>query len=81
MCLQAKDAHVGVVKAYALPPVPQPPTLPADLAGELSAWDATEPTFAAQAAPAAEGEVAAPTGADQFLAFLEADEPKHEAHH
>ena len=36
---------------------------------------------AAQAALASEGEAAAPTGADQFLAFLEADEPKHEAHH
>ena len=82
MCPQAKDAHVGVVKAYALPPAPQPPALPADLAGELSAWDAAEPTFAAQAAPAAgEGEAAGPTGAEQFLAFLEADEPAHEAHH
>ena len=77
---QAKDAHVGVVKAYSLPPAPQAPTLPADLAGELSAWDATEPTVAATAAPAGE-ESAGPTGAEQFLAFLEADEPKHEAHH
>ncbi|RPD52594.1 hypothetical protein L226DRAFT_611265 [Lentinus tigrinus ALCF2SS1-7] len=76
----AKDAHVGVVKAYALPPAPQAPTLP-DLASELSAWDATEPTFAAAAKPAAEGEEAGPTGAEQFLAFLEADEPKAEAHH
>ncbi|KAI0702747.1 ATP synthase complex subunit H-domain-containing protein [Earliella scabrosa] len=76
----AKDAHVGVVKAYSLPPAPQAPTLPADLAGELSAWDATEPTVATSAAPAGE-ESAGPTGAEQFLAFLEADEPKHEAHH
>ena len=80
---QAKDAHVGVVKSYSLPPAPQAPTLPADLAGELSAWDAAEPTFAAASAkPAAEAESAGPTGAEQFLAFLEADEPKHdEAHH
>ena len=78
---QAKDAHVGVVKSYSLPPAPQAPTLPADLAGELSAWDAAEPTFAAAAKPAAEGESAGPTGAEQFLAFLEADEPKAEAHH
>ncbi|PIL26197.1 hypothetical protein GSI_11952 [Ganoderma sinense ZZ0214-1] len=76
-----KDAHVGVVKNYSLPPAPQPPTLPADLAGELSAWDAAEPTFAAAAKPVTE-EGTGPTGAEQFLAFLEADEPKHdEAHH
>ncbi len=79
--LQLKDAHVGVVKNYALPPTPQAPTLPADLAGELSAWDAAEPTVATAAKPATE-EPAGPTGAEQFLAFLEADEPKHdEAHH
>ncbi|TBU41232.1 ATP synthase complex subunit H-domain-containing protein [Dichomitus squalens] len=77
-----KDAHVGVVKNYSLPPAPQAPALPADLAGELSAWDAAEPTFAAASAKPAEGESTGPTGAEQFLAFLEADEPKHdEAHH
>ncbi|KAI0742478.1 ATP synthase complex subunit H-domain-containing protein [Daedaleopsis nitida] len=77
----AKDAHVGVVKNYSLPPAPQAPALPADLAGELSAWDATEPTLATSATPAVEGESAGPTGAEQFLAFLEADEAKHEEHH
>ncbi|KAH9856189.1 ATP synthase complex subunit H-domain-containing protein, partial [Lenzites betulinus] len=76
-----KDAHVGVVKAYALPPTPQAPALPADLAGELSAYDATEPTVAASTVKATEGEESGPTGADAFLSFLEADEPKAEAHH
>ncbi|KAI0776655.1 ATP synthase complex subunit H-domain-containing protein [Trametes elegans] len=76
----AKDAHVGVVKAYSLPPAPQAPTLPADLAGELSAYDAAEPTFA-PAAQAPTEESSGPTGAEAFLAFLEADEPKAEAHH
>ncbi|KAH9886968.1 ATP synthase complex subunit H-domain-containing protein [Cubamyces lactineus] len=76
-----KDAHVGVVKAYSLPPAPQAPALPADLASELSAYDAAEPTFAASAKPAESEESSGPTGADAFLAFLEADEPKAEAHH
>ena len=35
--VQAKDAHVGAVKAYSLPPKPQAPALPADLASELAA--------------------------------------------
>ncbi|KAI0632718.1 ATP synthase complex subunit H-domain-containing protein [Trametes polyzona] len=78
----AKDAHVGVVKSYQLPPAPQAPALPADLAAELSAYDAAEPTFAAASAKPADSEQSAgPTGADAFLSFLEADEPKAEAHH
>ncbi|KAI0945951.1 hypothetical protein AcV7_010056 [Taiwanofungus camphoratus] len=77
----AKDAHVGAVKAYSIPPAPQPPTIPADLASELSAYDAVEPVSAseAKAAPTSTEQVA--TGADTFLAFLEADEPKAEVHH
>ncbi|KAH9925636.1 ATP synthase complex subunit H-domain-containing protein [Epithele typhae] len=80
--VMAKDAHVGVVKAYSLPPAPQVPALPSDLAAELSAYDATEPTVAeVKAAPSADAD-AAPTGADQFLSFLEADEPvAHKEHH
>ncbi|KAL7278481.1 hypothetical protein ACG7TL_007480 [Trametes sanguinea] len=78
---QAQDAHVGVVKNFQQPPAPQPPTLPADLASELSAYDAAEPTFAASAKPAESEESSGPTGAESFLAFLEADEPKAEAHH
>ncbi|KII83684.1 hypothetical protein PLICRDRAFT_119204, partial [Plicaturopsis crispa FD-325 SS-3] len=79
----AKDAHVGVVKAYALPPAPQPPTLPSDLAAELSAYDAAEPTKADAAPVKAAGQehaAAGAAGADAFLAFLEAD-VKAEVHH
>ncbi|EMD32821.1 hypothetical protein CERSUDRAFT_99194 [Gelatoporia subvermispora B] len=76
----AKDAHVGVVKTYSAPAAPQPPVLPADLASELSAYDSVEPVVEAKA-PAASAEQVT-TGAEQFLAFLEADEPKAaDAHH
>ncbi|KAG6907758.1 hypothetical protein DXG01_007512 [Tephrocybe rancida] len=76
----AKDAHVGVVKAYTLPPTPKTPTLPSDLAGELSAYDAAEPTKAAIAEVASDSDNGA-SGADAYLTFLEADLPKEEAHH
>ncbi|KAI0371012.1 hypothetical protein BV20DRAFT_966124 [Pilatotrama ljubarskyi] len=76
-----KDAHVGVVKPYSIPPAPQAPALPADLASELSAYDAAEPTLATSAKPAESEESSGPTGAEAFLSFLEADEPKAEAHH
>ncbi|OCH85017.1 hypothetical protein OBBRIDRAFT_763568 [Obba rivulosa] len=76
-----KDAHVGVVKPFTVPPPPQPPTLPADLASELSAYDAVEPV-AAEAKGAATSTDQAGAGAEQFLAFLEADAPKAaDAHH
>ena len=77
---QAKDAHVGVVKQYSLPPTPKPPVVPADLASELSAYDAAEPVEVAAKAAAGTPEQLT-TGADTFLAFLEADEPKAESHH
>lgn len=76
---QAKDAHVGVVKAYSLPPSPVAPALPSDLASELSAYDAAEPTKAEVAVASGSAEDAA--GADAYLTFLEADLPKPEAHH
>ncbi|KAF8890705.1 ATP synthase complex subunit H-domain-containing protein, partial [Infundibulicybe gibba] len=76
----AKDAHVGVVKAYSLPPAPQPPTLPTDLASELSAYDSAEPTRASEA-PAAAGLEEAAGGAEAYLNFLEQDLPKAAAHH
>lgn len=72
-----KDAHVGLVKQYTLPPAPQPPTVPVDLASELAAYDAAEPTKVAAAAPAEEGA----SGAEEYLSFLEQDLPKEEAHH
>ncbi|KAG6884875.1 hypothetical protein C0993_007613 [Termitomyces sp. T159_Od127] len=76
----AKDAHVGVVKSYSLPPTPRVPVLPTDLASALADYDATEPTKA----PVAQAEstsVEEAGGADAFLTFLEADLPKVEAHH
>lgn len=76
---QAKDAHVGTVKSYSAPAAPQVPTLPSDLASELSAFDASEPTKAsADVAPT--GASAVPSGAEAFLTFLEADEVE-EHHH
>lgn len=71
------------MKLFTAPPAPKPPVLPADLASELSAYDAAEPTKA-------EVEAVKPTdlsgeqvggGAEGFLAFLEADVKPAEAHH
>lgn len=81
--LQDKDAHVGSVRTFSAPSPPQAPALPTDLAGELSAFDAQEPTLGGSAAPA---KAAASTedggqGVKEWLAFLEADIPKEEAHH
>jgi len=81
---QAKDAHVGVVKSYTAPASPQAPSLPSDLSAELSKFDATEPALAS--APAATQDVSADAGegnagAKEYLAFLEKDLPKADAHH
>ncbi|KZT05026.1 uncharacterized protein LAESUDRAFT_727279 [Laetiporus sulphureus 93-53] len=76
-----KDAHVGVVKAWSAPPVPQPPTLPVDLSAELSAYDAAEPVAAGEVKVTVLEPEETVTGAETFLSFLEADEPKKEAHH
>ncbi|KAH8982237.1 hypothetical protein EDB92DRAFT_1819967 [Lactarius akahatsu] len=77
--LQAKDAHVGAVKAFSVPIAPSVPTLP-DLATELAAYDSTEPTRAdaTDVSPVHGGPAA---GAEAYLAFLEADEVQEEAHH
>ena len=77
---QAKDAHVGVVKAYTLPPTPKAPVLP-DLAAELSAYDAQEPTKADAPKVSAAGAEHVGQGAEAFLETLEADLPKADAHH
>ncbi|KAJ7682847.1 ATP synthase complex subunit H-domain-containing protein [Mycena rosella] len=79
----AKDAHVGVVKSYALPPAPKAPALPTDLATELSAYDASEPATApkAKAAPSSDHHAEqADGGAEAFLELCEADIPP-EGHH
>ncbi|KAJ7583778.1 ATP synthase complex subunit H-domain-containing protein [Mycena floridula] len=75
----AKDAHVGSVKAYTMPPVPKAPAVPADITSELSAYDASEPSKAEVQAAAAVDETAG--GADSFLEVLERDLPKEEHHH
>ncbi|EAU87752.1 hypothetical protein CC1G_11030 [Coprinopsis cinerea okayama7 len=78
----AKDAHVGAVKSFSLPPAPKAPALPADLAAELSAYDAAEPVAAAPADASATGALTEESaqGPEAFLAFLEQDVPKP-AHH
>ena len=79
---QAKDAHVGVVKKYSSPPIPKAPVLPADLASELAAYDAAEPTIAEAAAPTNASEESGEGGAEAYLTFLEQDIPKpvHQHH-
>lgn len=83
MLSQAKDAHVGAVKNFSTPSAPQPPSLPADLASELAAYDKAEPGAAESTAKAASGHEEGPSssGAKSFLEFLEADFPKADAHH
>ncbi|KAJ3856709.1 ATP synthase complex subunit H-domain-containing protein [Lentinula lateritia] len=78
----AKDAHVGVVKSYSVPPAPKAPSLPSDIASELAAYDTFEPVSASQpAAPQTSGSEETVSGADAYLSFLEQDLPKPEAHH
>lgn len=69
------------MKQFALPPSPQAPAIPADLASELSAYDAVEPSIAS--APSATSSNGEQTngGADEFLNFLEQDLPKVEHGH
>lgn len=74
-----KDAHVGVVKAYSAPSTPSAPAAPTDLASELSAYDAAEPSTVETTVNLAQDDTGA--GAQEFLAFLEKDLPKPEAHH
>ncbi|KAL0952783.1 hypothetical protein HGRIS_007008 [Hohenbuehelia grisea] len=77
----AKDAHVGNVKQYSLPPAPKAPALPSDLASELSAYDAADPVPAEAEKPATTSSEESITGADAYLSFLEQDLPKEEEHH
>jgi F-type H+-transporting ATPase subunit h len=67
------------VKPFSSPVTPSAPPLP-DLASELAAYDATEPTRAT-VADASTGQGEAVTGAEAYLEFLEADEVQEEAHH
>ena len=56
------------------------PVLPTDLASELAAYDAAEPTLAEAAAPV-NVEESGSGGAEAFLTFLEQDLPKPVKHH
>ena len=76
---QPKDAHVGSVKTFAVPPTPNAPTVPADLGAQLSAYDASEPTRAESVTTAAEDDENA-AGAEGFLELIERDLPKPVAH-
>ncbi|KAF9444946.1 hypothetical protein P691DRAFT_676644 [Macrolepiota fuliginosa MF-IS2] len=76
----AKDAHVGAVKQFNLPPTPKAPAVPADLASELSTYDAAEPSVATAPVTSASSEEGN-GGADEFLNFLEQDLPKVVHHH
>ncbi|KAK7045489.1 hypothetical protein VNI00_007742 [Paramarasmius palmivorus] len=76
-----KDAHVGSVKQYSAPAAPKAPSLPSDLAAELSAFDASEPTLATAPKPVSSSSADTVSGADAYLDFLEQDLPKREEHH
>ncbi|EJD04767.1 uncharacterized protein FOMMEDRAFT_27085 [Fomitiporia mediterranea MF3/22] len=83
----AKDAHVGVVKPFTPVTPPKAPSPPTDLASELAAYDAQEPSLSSvsstSSGAAASSEIPdeSGAGAKEFLSFLEADLPKPEAHH
>jgi F-type H+-transporting ATPase subunit h len=70
------------VKQYSTPAAPQVPSLPSDLAAELSAYDAADPTRApVKVESSSTGDASAGQGAEEFLSFLEADEVVVKAHH
>ncbi|KAF8317987.1 hypothetical protein DL93DRAFT_2076548 [Clavulina sp. PMI_390] len=79
--IAAKDAHVGNVKELVLPKAPEAPKLPSDLTSEISAYESSIPDLAEVTPVAATGSADASNSADGFLAFLEQDLPKDEAHH
>lgn len=64
-----------------MPPTPKAPTVPADLASELAAYDASEPVVAAAEPKVAAVSEQGVTGAEAFLETLEADVPQAEGHH
>ncbi|BEJ12136.1 hypothetical protein CspHIS471_0205960 [Cutaneotrichosporon sp. HIS471] len=73
------DAHAQHVRSFAAPATPAAPAVPSDLAGEMSKFDATEPTLGNTATPT---QAAAETGgsAQEFLEAMEADLPKNTDH-
>lgn len=76
---------MGAVREFKAPQAPTPPTLP-DLATELGAYEASEPTLAPKTADreVKEGEAQKEEGklsGPALLAFLEQDLPKDDLHH
>ncbi|WVR04461.1 hypothetical protein IAU60_001464 [Kwoniella sp. DSM 27419] len=77
---KSADAHVGAVRSYSAPKAPQAPSLPSDLAAELSKFDAEEPSIGGSA-PKAAATTEGGESADDYLKFLEQDLPKADKHH
>lgn len=69
------------MKQFSSPPSPQAPVVPTDLASELSAYDAAEPTAAFAPSTTSASSEETEGGAEQFLGFLEQDLPRKSAHH
>ncbi|CAK9786506.1 hypothetical protein CC85DRAFT_326092 [Cutaneotrichosporon oleaginosum] len=77
---KSADAHAQHVRSFAKPAVPAAPAVPSDLAGEMSKFDATEPTLGNNAAPTQAAAAESGGSAQQFLEAMEADLPKNEHH-
>ncbi|AFR95157.1 F-type H+-transporting ATPase subunit H [Cryptococcus neoformans C23] len=77
---KAADAHVGSVRSFTAPKAPSAPALPTDLASELSKFDAEEPTIGGSA-PKTSASSEGGESVEEYLAFLEKDLPKADAHH
>lgn len=71
------------MKIYSAPPAPKAPYLPGDLASELSAYEAAEPSQAedVKAATGGHSDEGAGKGTGAFLEILEKDPPKADVHH
>ena len=71
------------MRNYTAPSPPKAPALPTDLAAELAKFDSEEPVIGstATASPAAHKGEEGGESAEEYLAFLEKDLPKAEAHH
>jgi len=78
--IQTADASSSV-RSYKAPSSPKAPSLPTDLASELSKFDAQEPSFAAPATTKTATSTDGAESADEYLTFLEKDLPKADAHH
>jgi F-type H+-transporting ATPase subunit h len=82
--IQSKDAAASV-RSYNAPQPPTAPSLPTDLAAELSKFDAQEPEISSASSSASKPSAAASAeggeSAEEYLKFLEKDLPKADAHH